>query len=106
MRSLTRITAWLHRFTAAVATLGLWNTCKVFLIARFFHRCFLIKLPTGLRFSFRGKQDHGIVSHFYRYGCYIDDAAGPAILKIVDCGAYIGDETARFAIHYPQAQIV
>ncbi len=65
-----------------------------------------IVLPGGLPFSFRGRVDVGVVSHFSIEGYFIDDSAGRPIRTIIDGGANIGDETARFYLHHPEAQIV
>lgn len=64
-----------------------------------------ITLPNGMPFVFRGKLDKGVVSHFYNEGYFINDNEKP-IKTIIDAGANIGDESARFLIHHPSATIV
>lgn len=46
------------------------------------------------------------VSHFYREGYQIQDSVEKPIRNILDCGANIGDETARFLHHHPLATII
>jgi FkbM family methyltransferase len=65
-----------------------------------------VTLPGGLRFSFRAREDFGVVSHFYREGYRIEDCPERRIRRIMDCGANIGDETARFLCHHPAATIL
>ncbi|MFV1994022.1 MAG: FkbM family methyltransferase [Verrucomicrobiales bacterium] len=57
-------------------------------------------------FTFRGKLDLGVLSHFTKEGFYIEDSEERRITTILDAGANIGDETARFRIHYPEADII
>ncbi|MCE9608910.1 MAG: FkbM family methyltransferase [Chthoniobacter sp.] len=59
-----------------------------------------------VNFTFRGKTDLGVLSHFYKEGFYIQDTSDLPIRTILDCGANIGDETARFRMHYPDAEII
>jgi FkbM family methyltransferase len=59
-----------------------------------------------VQFTFRGKTDLGVLSHFYKEGYYIQDTPEEPIRRILDCGANVGDETARFRLHYPEAEII
>jgi FkbM family methyltransferase len=102
----SRSTAWLQRFSASADTLGLRNALEIFFLARLSSKTRSIQLPGGLRFFFRGSSDLGVISHFYRRGYYIEDMVSHPIKRIVDCGANIGTEAARFLIHYPKAQVV
>jgi FkbM family methyltransferase len=63
-------------------------------------------LPNGRRFTFRGTLDQGVMFHFYNEGYRIQSDNGRPLLRIVDAGANIGDETARFLYHCPNATIV
>lgn len=58
------------------------------------------------RFTFRGKTDLGVLSHFSKEGFFIQDAPGAPVKTILDCGANIGDETVRFRLHHPNAEII
>jgi FkbM family methyltransferase len=60
----------------------------------------------ALPFTFRGRTDLGVLSHFYKEGYYIQDTLEMPVRTILDCGANIGDETARFRLHYPNAEII
>ncbi len=106
MKTLVRSVGWLNRFVVAIETLGILNTLKIFLIARFRKSNSRIILPNGQLFVFRGKLDMGVVSHFYKEGYLIKDTSKYRIQTIIDAGANIGDETARFLFHYPDAKIV
>lgn len=57
-------------------------------------------------FTFRGKFDLGVLSHFYKEGFYMQDTPDRPVRTILDCGANIGDETMRFRLHYPNAEII
>jgi FkbM family methyltransferase len=65
-----------------------------------------ITLPNGMPFAFRGRLDQGAISHLYLESYRIDDSLDRPIRNIVDGGANIGVETARFLHHHPQAEIV
>ena len=58
------------------------------------------------RFTFRGKTDLGVLSHFSKEGFLIQDSPSSPVKTILDCGANIGDETVRFRIHHPNAEII
>lgn len=60
----------------------------------------------ALCFTFRGKTDLGVLTHFFVEGYYIQDNSAVPIRTILDCGANIGDETVRFRLHYPDAEII
>jgi FkbM family methyltransferase len=72
-------------------------------------RTLYFKVPGSDRiqpFTFRGRMDLGVLSHFYKEGYYIKDTPEHPIRTILDCGANIGDETVRFRLHYPTAEII
>ena len=106
MNKLSRITGWINRFTIAIEHLGIVNAIKILILGRYTNKRRSITLPTGIPFKFESKLDQGVLSHFYREGHFIKDMECNRITNIVDAGANIGDETARFHIHYPNAKIV
>jgi FkbM family methyltransferase len=65
-----------------------------------------LSLPRGLRFTFRGKQDFGVLTHLFKEGYYLEDSPERRIRRVMDCGANIGVETARFFCHHPGAEII
>jgi FkbM family methyltransferase len=101
-----RILDWLHRFALASSVLGLRAAFTIFVPSRYSCALRQITLPDGRRFTFRGKLDQGVMSHFYKEGYRIrsDNSHPPS--RIIDAGANIGDETARFLHHCPNATIV
>ena len=106
MINFLRVLSWANRFFISVEKLGIINTIKIFLFGRVSNKTQRISLPNRLLFSFEGKNDQGVLSHFYSEGYFIEDAENLRINKIIDAGANIGDETARFLLHYPDAEIV
>lgn len=106
MRKLSRITGWINRFAISTEKLGVVNTIKIFLWGRVTNKPLTISLPKDLLFNCEGKVDKGVLSHFYKEGYFIEDIEGHRIVNIIDAGAHIGDETARFLIHHPNAKIV
>jgi len=96
----------MNRFALSVEKLGLVNTIKIFFWGRITTKIVTVSLPKGFLFNFEGRLDHGILSHFYKTGYFIEDIESLRIATIIDAGAYIGDETARFLLHYPNAKIV
>jgi FkbM family methyltransferase len=105
MNVLIRFLAWVERFIIAFNKLGLINTCKIFILGRLTNRNLKLFLPNNLLFIFRGNKDLGVVSHFYKEGYKIENTQEKPIRTILDCGANIGDETARFLLHHPSAEI-
>lgn len=96
----------LQRFLVCRRLYGLRNALRMVLRLGSTSAERTIDLPGGLPFSFRGKVDVGVISHFSIEGYFIDDSSGPPVRAIIDGGANIGDETARFYLHHPEAQIV
>jgi len=72
------------------------------------NRTLLFKTTDGQvrPFTFRGKKDMGVISHFWVQGYYIQDTPDAPVRTILDCGANIGAETMRFRMHYPGAEII
>lgn len=106
MKITQRITGWIARFATAVDVLGLTNSVKIFVFGRLSSRPMAIVLKNGLVFNFEGALDYGVMSHFYKEGYLIEDSETDRVRTILDVGANIGDETARFLVHHPSAHIV
>lgn len=105
-KAIEKLLGWLHRFLICCATMGLRNAVTIFLQSRFSPKERVIRLPGGQRFVFRGCLDKGVVSHFYSEGYHFTQTDDEQICRILDCGANIGDETARFRAHHPNAEII
>src|SRR5690554_4218490 len=103
---LQRLLFWLYRLANCIRILGMRDSFIIFFISCFSSRLQEITLPNNFKFHFRGKLDRGVVSHFYKEGYYIQSVPERRIRTILDCGAHIGDETARFLYHYPDTEIV
>ena len=106
LRFVARISGWIHRFITSIQTLGLINTKTIFHSSRRVNALRTIALPNKQLFYFQPRYDQGVLSHFYKEGYFIEDSAGCRVQTIIDGGANIGDETARFHIHHPAAAIV
>jgi FkbM family methyltransferase len=104
MRLLRRLAGWNQRFWLCLERLGLRNTLVIFFLGRLPGRMCTLKLPDGLQFHFEGGHDR-VVCHFYLEGLRLVEGHGPPVRRIVDAGANIGAETARFLLHHPGAQI-
>jgi len=98
---LSKIFLFLARMSSCAEVLGIKNCARV-LKSRFSATGHLV-LPDNQPFYFRGKLDHGVIYHFFKPGYYI---RSEEIRTIVDAGANIGDESRRFSIHHPNAQIL
>lgn len=98
--------AQLQRLLLCARLYGLRNALKMVVRVGSTNFKRTLRLPGGLRFSFRGKKDFGVLSHFFKEGYYLEDTPGHRIRRILDCGANIGDETARFFCHHPGAEIL
>ena len=105
MKLLARIFGWLHRAATAAGVLGIGSAFRVFVLARFGGGEQVLRLPGGHRFHFRPANDRGVVSHFYSLGYRIQDTPDEPIRTILDGGANIGDETTRFLLHHPTAEV-
>ena len=105
MSWLRRLAGWNQRFWLCWERLGLRNTLEIFFLGRIHGRDCVLRLPGGMAFHFEGGQD-GVVCHFYLEGVRIDDGDGPPVRRILDAGANIGAETARFLLHHPGAEVV
>jgi FkbM family methyltransferase len=105
VRLFSRSTGWLHRFSSCADILGIYSAISVLGYGRLSDRSLSVRLPNGLRFYFRGRCDQGVISHFFKNEHYVEDSPSHPITRIVDCGANIGAETAKFLIHHPEASI-
>jgi FkbM family methyltransferase len=89
---------------------GLINSLKMNILvgSTKFKRTLELKDSDGFvfNFSFRGKVDQGVLSHFTKPGYYIEEHIDEPVRTILDCGANIGDETTRFRIHHRFAEII
>jgi len=102
---LARVFSLLSRFCTAVAVLGAGNACKIFVLGRLPGRKLRLTLPNGASFFCDSRIDQGVLEHFYKLGHVVHDAPECRITRIIDGGANIGDETARFRVHHPDAAI-
>lgn len=58
-------------------------------------------------FYYRGKNDHGALTHFYIGGVKINEGSSSDKIKtIIDAGANIGTEMLRFRHFHPDAKII
>lgn len=66
----------------------------------------IIRTPGG-HLHTRGRQSLGAITQLYKPGFYIDDGKSDRQVRtIIDCGANIGTQVARFRFHHPDAQIL
>lgn len=100
----------LHRLIFCARKFGILNSARMNLLvgSTDFSRTLRLREPDGkpLRFTFRGRRDQGVLSHFYKEGFCLEETAARPVRTILDCGANIGDETARFRLHHPEAEII
>ncbi len=101
-----RLLAWLHRFACCCGCIGFRNALIVFFASRTSSALRTINLPGNRDFSFRGRDDLGVVSHFYIPNYRIIETSERPIRRIIDAGANIGDETLRFRHAFPLATVV
>lgn len=102
---LARVFSLLSRFCTAVAVLGVSNAFKIFVVGHLPGRKLRLTLPNGAAFFCDSRIDQGVLEHFYKLGHVVHDAPECRITRIIDGGANIGDETARFRVHHPDAVI-
>ena len=100
----------LHNLLFCWRIYGFINSVKMNLLvgSTKFKRTLRLKDNNGsiFKFSFRGRIDQGVLSHFIKPGYYIQESLSQPVLTIIDCGANIGDETTRFRIHHKHAEII
>lgn len=68
-------------------------------------RTVAIKKLGGAEITFRGREDYGVMTHFFIQS-YRVVAPAQRVHWIIDAGANIGDETLKFRAFHPQAHIV
>jgi FkbM family methyltransferase len=110
LRVALRLLGFSQRFTVGISNFGLLGALKLFLL----YRSRSLTEPTSVyirkmrrTFHYRGSADWGVMSHFYKDGYRIrDDRSDTKVKFIIDAGANIGDETARFRFFHPGARIV
>ena len=102
---LARVFSLLSRFCTAVTVLGVGNAFTIFVLGHLPGRKLRLTLPNGASFFCDSRIDQGVLEHFYKLGHVVHDAPECRITRIIDGGANIGEETARFRVHHPGAVI-
>jgi FkbM family methyltransferase len=102
---LARLFSLLSRFCTATAVLGLGDSLKIFVLGHVPGMKLRLTLPNRASFFCDSRIDQGVLEHFYKLGHVVHDAPGCRVTRIIDGGANIGDETARFRFHHPDAVI-
>lgn len=102
---LARVFSLLSRFCTATAVLGIGNSFRLFALGHLPGLTLRLTLPNGASFFCDSRIDQGVMEHFYKLGYVVHDAPECRITRIIDGGANIGDETARFRVHHPDASI-
>jgi FkbM family methyltransferase len=107
MDLLSRTAHVLLDFLVCRENMGLISAIRTVFLAKFHDRLTTVSIKSmGRQFSFRGRADRGAMTHFYRPGYRIEDNENLRVQYIIDAGANIGDETARFRHHHPNAKIL
>lgn len=102
-----RIFKFLTLFTIGAHNLGPVAAFKALIIAKFSRRPMTVRIRfCGRSFSFRGRDDRGVMTHFASDNYRIVDRPDRPVRYIIDAGANIGDETLRFRHFHPHAIIV
>lgn len=107
LKNIVKTLNWLSRFIIGTENLGFLSAIKVFIVSRYSNQTRKIIIKKLNRdFFFRGKDDRGVLSHFYQPGYRIIDSPENSVLTIIDAGANIGDEVLRFRYFHPDAKII
>ena len=102
-----RIFRFLTLFAIAVSNMGPGAAFKALIVSKFTSRLMTVRIRfCGRSFSFRGRDDRGVMTHFAIDNYRIMDCPDRPVRYIIDAGANIGDETLRFRHFHPQATIV
>ncbi len=102
-----RILEFLTLFAMAARNIGTGAAFKALVIGKFTSRRMTVRIRfCGRRFSFRGRDDRGVMTHFALDNYRIVDCPDRPVRYIIDAGANIGDETLRFRHFHPQAIVV
>lgn len=102
---LARLFSLLSRFFTATSVLGIATATKIFVLGRIPGLRLRLRLPDHSDFFCDSRLDQGVLDHSYKPGQVIRDSPECRVTGIVDAGANIGDETARFRAHHPAASI-
>jgi FkbM family methyltransferase len=103
---------WCIRFFRGISVFGILGAIKVLIWSnrratkKLKSKLLNITLNREFTFFFRRGIDSGVMSHFYEQNYFIDTNGGTSITRIIDAGANIGDETARFHLLYPFSEII
>lgn len=104
---LGRLFLFISNFLFSLENMTLRSACGLFGLGRLISFKGSIKLRAGRGdFGYRGRADFVVLDHFYKQGAMIVAPEGEEIRRILDLGANIGDETVKFAIRHPFAEIV
>ena len=102
-----RIFRFLTLFSVAARNLGPAAAFSALVVGKFTSRLLTVRMRfCGRSFSFRGRDDRGVLTHFLIDNYRIVDHPDRPVQYIIDAGANIGDETLRFRHFHPQAMIV
>ena len=102
-----RLFRFLTLFSVATRNLGLAAAFTALVVGKFTNRLLTVRMRfCGRPFSFRGRDDRGVLTHFMIANYRILDHGERPVQYIIDAGANIGDETLRFRHFHPQATIV
>jgi FkbM family methyltransferase len=102
-----RILKFLTLLVISARNLGPVAAFKALILGKFTRRLITVQMRfCGRSFSFRGREDRGVITHFAIDNYRIVDSPERPVRYIIDAGANIGDETLRFRFFHPQAVIV
>jgi FkbM family methyltransferase len=102
-----RLFRFLTLFSVATRNLGFAAAFTALVVGKFTHRLLTVRMRfCGRTFSFRGRDDRGVITHFMIDNYRIVDRPDRPVQYIIDAGANIGDETLRFRHFHPTATIV
>lgn len=107
-----RLLEWVLRFCKAARVFGFMGTINVMILSnrrRLYKnkpKITRVSLLNKYIFFFRRAIDSGVMTHFYEQNYFIDTNGGEEIRTVLDAGANIGDETARFYLLYPRANVL
>jgi hypothetical protein len=107
LRTVGRICRFISLGCVCATNLGFRSAWSVLILSRWSTAPRTITLKWLRRpFTFRGRADYGVMSHFFTPGYRILDTPSCPVRTIIDAGANIGDETVRFRHFHPEARIV
>jgi FkbM family methyltransferase len=104
---IARALRFLENLFVCATNLGWPTALMLFFFTRYSTKPTTVYLKAFDRyFTFRGRSDRGVMSHFHKPGYRLLDTPERPIKWIIDAGANIGDETIRFRYFHPQARII